>query len=83
MTHKQYADNAVNHLSRVASAWKGIKGQGQAPYQPGGTPQSASAVNGEALAQALAEYLKTNNSTTQALAIRITDLASRYKQRAA
>lgn len=83
MTHKEWSDNAVKNINRVSAALRGIPIIGQTSHSQGGTPESPVAANGAAIAQALADYMKTNNSTTQALAIRIVDLAARYHQRAA
>ena len=86
MTSKEWADRVILDLHRIRDSIKPIgTGVNRSPvaYSIGGTPQTPSSINGAAIAQALSDYLKSNNSTTQSLSIRITDLAARYKQRAA
>ena len=84
MTHEEWADKTVRSLNRVHAALGGISGQGQGtPSSPGGASSLTSTLNGAAIAVALAEYCRNNNSTTQSLAIRLANISARYPQRAA
>ena len=76
-------DKTVNALRDISSSLSTIK-QGS-----GGTRLTSSAGAGtaalspDAVASALAQAMKSDNSTTQAIAIRAAQLAAKYPQRAA
>lgn len=86
MDTKKWADDTIHHLRRVAAEARSLSvnpSLAQGDKQSSATPATQSGINGAAIAQALADFCRNNNSITQTLAIRLRDLADRYKQRAA
>lgn len=83
MRHKEWADGVVESLGKVGEAVRGVAGALGGIKSSHAPVQAQTGLDGAAIASLLAEYFRNNNATTQALAIRIVDLASRYPQRAA
>lgn len=78
MAHpRDWADEAISNLKRVHAVSRpaGIS-QGKE------SEQSAANVDSRVLALALADYLRSDNPTTQAIAIRVKNLMDKYPQRA-
>lgn len=72
MTSREWADRAVADLKRVATAAKAVSTA---------SPSSSTAAgpaDPRAVGQALAELLKSDNSLTQSIAIRIANLAAAH-----
>ena len=83
MSSKEWADQAVNSLKRVADAAKGLQTtvSGVAGVAPTGQP--AGALSPDAVAAALEVASRNTNSTMVQIAIRLNNLAAKNSQRAA
>jgi len=78
MDSKGWADRAVADLKRVAAAAKAVT-----PAAPGvGASAAVGAADPRAVGQALAELLKSDNSLTQSIAVRIANLAAAHPNKA-
>ncbi len=81
MSAKDWADDAIGHIKRVGDSASRISGRSQAP-RASNSPAPSAAVTPKMIADALAEMLKNDNSTTQAIAVRISNLAAKYPNKA-
>ena len=77
-SHKDWAEKTVESLKKVQEA---VTNLNTAKKSTEGTEPDK--ISGKAVADALAEYCKSDNSTTQALALRLKNIADKYPQRAA
>ena len=75
-------DKTVNALKDISSSLSTIK-QGSGTRLTSAAGAGTAALSPEAVASALAQAMKSDNSTTQAIAIRAAQLAAKYPQRAA
>lgn len=74
MTSKEWADRAISDMKRVQQAASaGARNKSQPQVAP---------PDHKATAETLAEALKSDNATTQAIAIRISNLAAKYPNKA-
>ena len=83
ITVKEWADNMVYHIGRVRDAAKNLSSVIPPSDSPTPTSTSTGGLDGGQVAKALSEYCRSDNSVTQALAIRLSNLALKYSQRAA
>ena len=83
MNSKEWADAAIENLKRVADVAAAIPAQNAAVPHSTGSPAAVPALDPHAVAEALAEAMKSNNSTTQAIAIRANNLSTLYPDKAA
>ena len=82
MNSRQWADRIIADIKRVTDAVKAASpSSGGSPIAAHATVQAS--LNPDAVASALAEAVKSDNSTTQAIAIRLGQLYTKYPQRAA
>lgn len=77
-SHKDWSEKTVESLKKVQEAVTNLNTAKKTTE--GAEPDKLS---GKALAEALAEYCKGDNSITQALALRLKNIADKYPQRAA
>lgn len=78
-----WANDIIHHIRRVRSEAERIPPIRQNTIKQSDTPSSPPTMDGAAIARALSDFCKNDNSITQALAIRLANLAERYPQRAA
>ena len=79
---KEWADEIIHHIRRVRSEVELIPKINNTAEQPVQSAQTGMA-DGASIAMALSEYCRNDNSVTQTLAIRLSNLAAKYPQRAA
>lgn len=70
----KWADDIIHHLQRIRAEAQPIAAAPRAP----GAASPSNPLDGAAIAAALAEHLKNDNSTTQSVAIRLANLAQKY-----
>lgn len=75
---EKWAEKALEDLRRVAALAKNIKPVLGAPS----ADNNAQEIDPTMVGNALAELLKNDNSLTQSIAVRLTNLASRYPNKA-
>ncbi len=85
--HEEWADRVVASMKRVKEAMvkpTEIEATRTLKTQPGAdSGPNSTLAEGAAMAAVLANYMKNDNATTQALAIRVANLAAKYPKRAA
>lgn len=83
---KEWADKHIENIRRVGdeAARLAASLQTQTPQQgkDAVAPNAQAGVTPHAVATALAEAVKNDDSTTQAIAIRLSNLAAKYPERA-
>ncbi len=76
-----WVDDAITHLKRLEKVAGEIKIQ--APTNAGPiVPQASTTADPHAVAAALAEFMKSDNATSQAISVRVYNLATKYSQKA-